>query len=95
MAGLFPSNKEEFDALLKAQNDMEKAMAINPYTSEKMIKDLEEYYDTKPKKKVGLVVEDVTSTLFNKEELQERYKISKEDLDNIEFIKNNNLWTQT
>ena len=114
MAGLFPSNKEEFDALLKAQNDMEKAMAINPYTSEKMIKDfkefnkeqsqkeinnffkdLEECYNTKPKKKVGLVIEDVTSTLFNKEELQERYKISKEDLDNIEFIKNNNLWTQT
>tara|TARA_R110000850_G_scaffold150821_1_gene273609 strand:- start:1280 stop:1567 length:288 start_codon:yes stop_codon:yes gene_type:complete len=95
MAGLFPSNKEEFDALLKAQNDMEKAMAINPYTSEKMIKDLEECYNTKPKKKVELVIEDVTSTLFNKEELQERYKISKEDLDNIEFIKNNNLWTQT
>ena len=95
MAGLFPSNKEEFDALLKAQNDMEKAMAINPYTSKKMIKDLEEFYNTKSKKKVELVIEDVTSTLFNKEELQERYKISKEDLDNIEFIKNNNLWTQT
>mgnify|MGYP003630801106 CR=1 FL=1 len=67
MAGLFPDNKEDFDALLKAQNDMEKAMAISPYTSEKMIKDLEEYYDIKSKKKVGLVVEDVTPTLFNKE----------------------------
>tara|TARA_R110000787_G_scaffold87151_2_gene185771 strand:- start:1896 stop:2201 length:306 start_codon:yes stop_codon:yes gene_type:complete len=101
MAGLLPDNKEEFDALLKAQDEAEIKFFkdFNKEQSQKEInnffKDLEECYNTKPKKKVELVIEDVTSTLFNKEELQERYKISKEDLDNIEFIKNNNLWTQT